>query len=468
MHETMANLLATYGYTFLFLFVGLESLGVPVPGETALVMAAAYAGTGRLSIYIVIATSALAAILGDNGGYWIGRKGGLALVQRYGRLLHLKESHFQKARDFFRTHGAKTVFLGRFVALLRTWAAILAGVACMPYGVFTAYNALGGIIWSIVFGTLGYVFGRNLPTLERYAGQASLAAVLLVTLFIALLVVARWFRANESEIEARISAWLTRIINSPSVAGFRRKYPSAAPFFAARFRPGEYLGLHLTIGLIVSVAGLWLFGGVTEDVIHGDPLTKFDETVLALFRAHATGFGDSVFYAISSVGSPLAMAIIGIVVAALLSVRRDWINLTGWFAAFAGAAVLSVVLKNAIHRPRPIGAARFLTGESFSFPSGHAMGSLIGYGMLAYLLVVRIQSKRLGVGILGLAFVLIIAIGVSRLYLGVHYFSDVVGGYAAGLLWLSACVSGTEIARRQRLKQPQSHSPTGPLSVQTD
>jgi membrane protein DedA with SNARE-associated domain len=450
MHETIANLLISYGYAFLFLFVALESLGIPLPGETALVTAAAYAGTGTLSIYLVIATAAAAAIAGDNTGYWIGRKGGLPLVQRYGRYLHLNESHLEKARRFFARHGSKTVFLGRFVALLRTWAAIFAGVACMPYRVFTAYNALGGVVWATLFGTLGYAFGRNLPTLERYAGQASLALVLLVALFIALLIAARWFRENESRVEELTSSWLRRIVASAPVSTLRRKYPSLGPFFAARFRAGEYLGLHLTIGLLVSVAGLWLFGGVTEDVIHGDPLTRFDQTVLAMFRAHATGFGDSVFYGISTAGSPLTMGIIGTAVALILAVRREWINLTGWFAAYGGAALLSVVLKNAIHRPRPIGAARFLSGDSFSFPSGHAMGSLIGYGMLAYLLVLRIQSRRVRIGVLILASLLIFAIGVSRLYLGVHYFSDVVGGYAAGLLWLSVCVSGTEIARRKR------------------
>ncbi len=452
MHETITNLVATYGYVFLFLFVGLESLGIPLPGETALVTAAAYAGTtGKLSIYMVIATAATAAIIGDNGGYWIGRKGGLAFVQRFGRVLHLKESHLEKARAFFERHGPKTVFLGRFIALLRTWAAILAGAGGMPYGVFTAYNAFGGLVWSALFGTLGYVFGKNLPTLEHYIGQASLAAVLLVALVIGLVLSARWFRANETHVEDLASRSMDRMANAPPIAAFRRQFPSVAPFSVARLRPREYLGLHLTVGLIVSIAGLWLFGGVTEDVIHGDPLTKFDETVLTLMRSHATPFGDSVFYAISALGSPVVMAGIGLVAAAYLAFRREWINLIAWAAAYVGVALLSVMLKNAIQRPRPLGASQFLNGSSFSFPSGHVMGSLVGYGMLGYLLILRIRSRRVRAVVVTGAVMLVIAIGLSRLYLGVHYFSDVVAGYAAGTLWLSACISGAEIARRQKL-----------------
>ncbi len=145
MHGTVSGLVASYGYTVLFFLVGLESLGIPLRSETALVTAAAFAALGHLSIYTVIATAIAAAIIGDNGGYWIGRRGGIALVRRYGHLLHLNESHLARAHTFFERHGPKTVFIGRFIALLRTWAAVLAGAAHMPYGTFMLYNALGAV-----------------------------------------------------------------------------------------------------------------------------------------------------------------------------------------------------------------------------------------------------------------------------------------------------------------------------------
>src|SRR5712692_7751016 len=101
MHDAFTGLLHSYGYVVLFLLVGLESLGIPLPGETALVTAAAFAASGRMSIYLVVAVAAAASIIGDNGGYWIGRQGGLALVRRYGRYLHIEESKIGRAHDFF-------------------------------------------------------------------------------------------------------------------------------------------------------------------------------------------------------------------------------------------------------------------------------------------------------------------------------------------------------------------------------
>lgn len=191
MHETINRLVASYGYALLVVLVGLESFGIPLPGETALVTAGAFAALGRLNIAGVIIAAAAGAIVGDNAGYWLGRKGGLALVHHYGRHVGLDDAKLERVHGFFERHGAKTVFIGRFIALLRSWAAALAGVGCMPYHTFTLYNALGGIAWAAVFGSLGYVFGHNLPVLEQYVGQASLVLVLLAAAVVLLIVLVR-------------------------------------------------------------------------------------------------------------------------------------------------------------------------------------------------------------------------------------------------------------------------------------
>ena len=235
----------------------------------------------------------------------------------------------------------------------------------------------------------------------------------------------------------------------PALQRLKSRYPRAWTFVAARFARGEYLGLHLTIGFGLSLAGLWLFGGVAEDVIHHDPLTRFDVRLLDWLHAHATPAGYTIFSAISLLGSGVALGVLALGVGFGLAVRRQWIVLGGWVAAFAGGGLLEGMLKLVIRRPRPPYAAAFLNHPSWSFPSGHAMVSLIGYGMLTYLLVVLwTQRRSMRISIALGATLLVGAIGLSRLYLGVHYFSDVVGGYAAGVLWLSACISGLEVARR--------------------
>ena len=451
MHATVMGLVASYGYAFLFALVALESMGIPLPGETALVTAAAFAAQGHLAIGGVIGTAIAAAVVGDNGGYWIGRKGGIALVHRHGRLFRLDERKLERVHAFFERHGAKTVFIGRFVALLRTWAAVLAGAGCMPYGRFTLYNALGGIAWAAIFGTLGFVFGRNLPVLERYVGQASLAFALLVLLAVLLGVLWRRFDLSGATLWRGTQRVWSACCGLPALRWLGARYPRAWGFLVARFTPGEFLGLHLTLGFLASLAALWLFGAVTEDVVHHDPLTTFDLALATELRAHALPIGDRIAAAVSLVGSPVAMAALGATVAIVLAWRRSWALLAGWAAAFAGAGVLTWALKDIIRRPRPTGATAFLHGASWSFPSGHSLGAMIGYGMLAYLVALNFTGRpRVRAAIFAAATVLILAIGLSRLYLGVHYFSDVVGGFAAGLVWLSACISGVEVARRRR------------------
>jgi len=376
-------------------------------------------------------------------------------MRRYGRMLHIRETEIERAHAFFERHGAKTVFFGRFIALLRTWAAVLAGVSSMPYGVFMIYNALGGSVWAVLFGMLGYLFGQNLPNLEHYVSRASLVLVLAVALVAVLVLAARWFRTHADQLAQRVLYLQQQIASFAPVQRFRSRHPCAWEFIMRRFARGEYLGLHLTIGLLISIAALWLFGGITEDVIHHDPLTQFDLTLLDWFHGHTTPTGLRIFGAISWLGSPAMMTALRLVVALVLLCRRHMLLLGGWVATLGGSGMLEITLKQIIQRPRPMYASTFLHSTSFSFPSGHAMGSLVGYGILAYLLVVFwTERRRTQLTIVLVAALLTVAIGVSRLYLGVHYFSDVVAGYAAGLLWLSACITGLEMARRQRGAAP--------------
>ena len=192
----IADLVARYGYALLVVLIGLESFGIPLPGETALITAGALAARGHLNVFLVIAAAATGAIVGDNAGYWLGRKGGIALVRRFGRKVGLTETKLLRVHRFFDEHGPKTVFIGRFIALLRSWAAALAGVGEMPYGTFSLYNALGGIAWAAVFGALGYVFGHNMPLLEHYVGRVS---VVLVGLVVAGALIFLWRRRRQDQ-----------------------------------------------------------------------------------------------------------------------------------------------------------------------------------------------------------------------------------------------------------------------------
>lgn len=186
------DLIATYGYVVVLLVVMAESAGAPLPGETSLLIAGALAGAGHLWLPGVIAAAAAGAIAGDTAGYWIGRRYGLALLRRHGRLFRFDESKLRRAEAFFARHGDKTVFLGRFVPIGRIFSAALAGVSRMNYRRFLIWNAAGGIVWASVMGALGYLFGQQLPLIERIVQRFGFGLLgLIIAAVVARVVVAR-------------------------------------------------------------------------------------------------------------------------------------------------------------------------------------------------------------------------------------------------------------------------------------
>jgi len=193
----LTHLLNAYGYWAVLLFVAIESTGIPFPGETMLIIAAIYAGTTHhLAIPFVIAAAAAGAILGDNLGFWVGREGGYRLLRRYGRYIRLEERRLKLGQYLFRQHGGKVVFFGRFVAVLRAWAAFLAGTNRMPWPRFLAFNAAGGIVWATLYGLGGYALGDNV---HRLTGPVGLVAVALGALAIVAAIV--YLRRNEARLQ---------------------------------------------------------------------------------------------------------------------------------------------------------------------------------------------------------------------------------------------------------------------------
>jgi membrane protein DedA with SNARE-associated domain len=171
------SILTTYGYWAIFFIVALESAGIPLPGETTLVGAAIYAGhTGNMSIFMIMLAAAAGAIIGDNIGFWIGREFGVNLLMRYGSHIGVGPPQLRLGQYLFMRWGGAIVFFGRFIALLRILAALLAGANRFDPLKFLFYNASGGICWSLVFGLGGYVFGAAIHRVAGPLGWIGLAA----------------------------------------------------------------------------------------------------------------------------------------------------------------------------------------------------------------------------------------------------------------------------------------------------
>lgn len=173
----MTHLLVHYGLILLFVVVALESFGVPLPGETALVAGGVLAARGHLSIAAVVAVAATAAIVGDNIGYWVGRTGGRKLLEGAPLVNRYAERVLPPAERFFERHGGKTVFIGRFVSILRFTAAWLAGISQMPWWRFFAWNAAGGIVWALGVGLLAFYGGKAAADAISHYGAYGAAAV---------------------------------------------------------------------------------------------------------------------------------------------------------------------------------------------------------------------------------------------------------------------------------------------------
>jgi len=196
------HLITNYGYLALFTLIAAESLGIPLPGETALITAGIYAGhTHRLSPWLIFAVAAGAAIVGDNAGYWIGHSGGYRLARRHGPKVRLDERKLKIARYLFDRHGTAVVFFGRFVAVLRTYAAFLAGTSQMRWRRFLPANAAGGIVWAGAYTLAAYLGGA---ALQRASGIIDLILVGAAVLAVAATVV--WLRRRMGELGERAEA----------------------------------------------------------------------------------------------------------------------------------------------------------------------------------------------------------------------------------------------------------------------
>ena len=393
--DRILSLIEQYGYLVVLFGVMLESTGVPLPGETILLAAGVLVQRGHLDLGDTIAFGILGAVVGDQIGYWVGRAGGRPFVLRWGRYLLITPERLASAEAFFARHGGKAVFLARFFSGLRVFGALVAGISRMRWRMFLIYNALGGVVWATAVVLVGYFLGSSLALVERWLGRATLVLAALVALVVAFYLAYRWASRNR----ARLVGWREALLAYPPVARLRRRYDAQLRWLLRRLTPGQYLGLHLTVGLLAAGGSLWLFGGLVEDLLTGDPIVRFDRVLDDYLHAHATPHLTTFFLILTASGSIEVIGLLGVIVAAFLAWRRRWLFLGSWLAAVAGSAVLNQLLKGLFERPRPHFEHPLLIETSYSFPSGHAMESFVAYGMLAYFAVLALRSWEWRVGV---------------------------------------------------------------------
>jgi membrane protein DedA with SNARE-associated domain/membrane-associated phospholipid phosphatase len=392
---TLHPVVAYLGIFGVALSESLALVGLLIPGTVIMIGIGALAGSGALSIKVTLVAAMLGAVVGDGISYWLGRYYQLGLKARwpfrnYPQLL-------VRGEEFFHKHGGKSVLLGRFVGPVRPIIPVIAGMLDMPVERFLAVNILSAVGWAFAYLIPGVLLGGSLTLVGAVSTRLSLLLLLLVLLL-----------------------WLTFSLGHQVFNWLGRLGPK-----------GERL-LPL-LGLALFLAG-WVFLGVLEDLVNLDPLVQADQAIYRFLQSLRTPWGDWLLVAVTELGDSLVNLPIAVTVFVLLILLRKFRAAAYWLLALGGGAALVQLFKWTMHRPRPIDIYQGIS--SWGFPSGHTTMSVVLYGFLAILLV-RSCNPRWRWLPFSAAIGISLCIAFSRLYLGAHWLSDVLGGLSLGWAWVT-------------------------------
>jgi undecaprenyl-diphosphatase len=436
--EDVSNTLGAWTYLLVGVFAFAETgafVGLVVPGETVMLLGGAVAGQGAIDIYLLIAIAWFAAWAGDTTSFFVGRRLGRGFVLRHGPRVGISHERFERVEDYFSRHGGKTIFIGRFVSLVRALAPFIAGSSGMRYRAFVPYSILGTGLWASAHILIGYFFSRSIETAAEYAGKGAFLLGTLIVVVAGSIFLYRHFRVAENR--AATVRWMESHLATRWLVVLGRRYQPQLSFLWDRVTPGGTFGLEFTS--LMAVLSVSLFVLIAYVVIIGrDPgPTPGDTTAIDLVESLHSGFLESVSHFFSVLGRGWFLWGLTGVCAALLAARRRWAE---FWVLLVGMALISFgvhEIKSATERVRPLGASD--SYGDHSFPSGHAAGSVL-YTWLAVTIVLRLRpGMARGAAVITGGIVLTILIGLSRVYLHAHYLSDVSGGWALGAAVFSFC-----------------------------
>jgi membrane protein DedA with SNARE-associated domain/membrane-associated phospholipid phosphatase len=434
--EDIAEALGAWTYALVGLAAYLETgafVGLVAPGETVVIAGGVIAGQGTIQLLPLIGLVWVCAVLGDTTSFFIGRRLGRGFLERHGPRVKITQARLEQVDGYFDRHGGKTILIGRFIGLVRALAPFIAGSSGLAYRRFIPYSIVGTGLWATIFCVLGYVFWRSFDKVVDIAGQAVFGFGVTVALIVGIVVVFKarheirdWLLAHEQHPLVRPLFVIAR----PVYRVVRPVIQAVAPharFLWMRVTPGD-LGLELTTAAAVAGVGIFVF--VLYLVVLSDSLapTPLDTELLDLADRLNTQVGVDVAKVISALGAlPTVLALAG-VTAVLLAVRRRVAELIVLLGGLGLVYAAVHIAKAAVDRPRPAGP--LVETSLSSYPSGHAAYATV------WIAVALLLMRRLGLASAALvtgAIVLAAAIGLSRIYLRTHYWSDVAGGWGVGV-----------------------------------
>jgi membrane protein DedA with SNARE-associated domain/membrane-associated phospholipid phosphatase len=437
-------------YSLLFSVTLLESIvmvGLLVPGSTLIVFAGFLAAHGRGDLVTIILVSVAGALAGDLVSYLLGARTGARI--RYSRLFKKRSHLFRKGELFFVSRGGQSLFFGRFMGPLRGMVPFIAGCTHMPLGPFLVYTLISSALWGLAYPGLGFLGAASWQKIQQLTGHLSLLIGSLLVLFIINgLFWKKLFPRLVNRFMSfwpRIVSWWETLLETRPVKGFASRYPGLWAFLAGRFSLKRGSGLYLTVGFTISALFSLLFVQVVENILF---LRTFDKQIYQLISHYRHPVADHFLIMVTSLADfPILLLMSGLIFLWLVLNNRDF-SAAMLLVGIGGGQFLTALLKNIYTRARPQPFIMDLTNTLYSFPSGHTLSALVLGGLLIYFLLDTASKWRYRLGLIIGASFLALVIGLSRCYLGLNWFSDVLAGYFLGAIWLTFLFTVLEIRRR--------------------
>jgi undecaprenyl-diphosphatase len=388
----LQSILHAGGYWILGVISVVEALpliGSIIPGHAAVFLAGFFAHLGILNVYIVALIASLGAFVGDIISFFLGRKYGYGLITRWGKYFLLKQEHIDKAKEALERHTGKAIILGRFTPVTRAYMPFLVGASQGNVKTFWVADFIGCVLWGTSSVAIGYVFGASYKVVIHYIGQFTTMGIGIA----ALVAIAYYFINSRRHIFAKYD-------------------------------------LHILVALLVS---LYFFFKMIQDVVSQPFMAPLDIAVSKVFSEHASHLFTMIMVGITNIFSPAVLCVAAVGLFAWFVWKKYRHDMYILVATFPTGLLFGYALKVVVGRVRPVNEAILETG--YSFPSGHAVAAAIFFTLLIYFFS-RYMKNRTTKEIFVMINVFLIAlVGFSRVYLNVHWFSDVVAGISFGVFW---------------------------------
>lgn len=438
----MLQHIGVFGYLMVFVVTFTEAvafIGSFVPGGTILTIAGFFAAQGYFSFAKLLTISALGVMLGDGLSFWFGSKSKKLFKEN--RFL-LNEKNLNRGKKFFEKHGGKSILFGRFISPLRAAIPFVAGASKMDKWEFTFWLIISSIMWSLFHIALGFFFSGTLETLGTWSTRVGVFVTAIIVGIVVLQLIVRFAHPIFELIGSLLKSIKEAILTNPDVEKMAKKYPKIFAFLGQRLNTRNFSGMLLTLLLIAFFYILSIFAGTLEDVVTNTAITGADVRVENLLYSFRHLGLIKFFLWVTTLANVRVIIVFAAVLSLILWIRKRKEFILPFWVTLTGSTLFYTVTKLIIHRPRP--ELAYYVERGFSFPSGHSTIAVAFYGFVAYILFRRKRHWKMKANIVFWGLLTILTIGFSRIYLSVHYLSDVIGGFMMGALWLIIGIIITE------------------------